>query len=202
MADATFQEIRNILKAVSESQAETEQKFQALAQAQAKTEAQFALTEAQMAASDARFEAKLDRLSALYGGVADNLGSVAEEFFYNSLCRNPVIGDIKYDRVSPNVIAGNKGKQVEFDMVLVNGNSVALLEVKHKAQLSALDQLEKQIKRYREVFPEHANYKLYGGVAGLSVPSDTVEEAHKRGMFVLKQQGDVFAVDTEAMRAF
>jgi RecB family endonuclease NucS len=100
------------------------------------------------------------------------------------------------------VIVGSKGKQAEFDMVLVNGNSVALLEVKHKAHLSALDQLEKQIKRYRELFPEHASYKLYGGIAGLSVPEDTVHEAHKRGLFVLKQQGDVFAVDAEAMRAF
>jgi hypothetical protein len=54
------------------------------------------------------------------------------------------------------------------------GNSIALLEVKHKAHSLALDQLEKQMKRYREVFPEHASYKLYGG-AGLSVPDETVQ---------------------------
>jgi hypothetical protein len=152
--------------------------------------------------AQAQTDIKLNKLADLYGGVADNQGSAAEEFFFNSLNANPVIGGIKYDRVTPNVIVGSKGKQAEFDMVLVNGNSVALLEVKHKAHLSALDQLEKQIKRYRELFPEHASYKLYGGIAGLSVPEDTVHEAHKRGLFVLKQQGDVFAVDAEAMRAF
>ncbi|MDI9335360.1 MAG: hypothetical protein QM533_13400 [Cytophagales bacterium] len=157
---------------------------------------------AALSIAQAQTDIKLNKLADLYGGIADNQGSVAEEFFFNSLNANPVIGGIKYDRVTPNLIVGNKGKQSEFDMVLVNGNSVALIEVKHKAHLSSLDQLEMQIKRYRESFPEHANYKLYGGIAGLSVPDETVKEAHKRGLFVLKQQGNVFAVDAEAMRAF
>jgi hypothetical protein len=47
---------------------------------------------------------------------------------------------------------------------------------------------------------EHTSYKLYGGIAGLSVPEETIEEAHKRGVFVLKQIGNVFAVDAQAMR--
>jgi hypothetical protein len=162
-----------------------------LALAQTKTELQMAQT-----------DAKLNRLATLYGGVAENQGSVAEEFFFNSLNANPVIGGIKYDRVTPHLVVGTKGKQAEFDLVLVNGNSIALIEIKHKAHVSGLDQLEKQIKRYREAFPEHASYKLYGGIAGLSVPDDTVQEAHRRGLFVLKQQGNVFAVDAQAMRAF
>ena len=148
------------------------------------------------------FDAKLDRLEALYGNVADNQGSVAEEFFYNSLNANPVIGSVKYDRVTPNLIVGAKGKQAEFDLVLVNGNSVAIVEIKHKAHLSALDQLEKQLVRYREIFPEHASYKLYGGIAGLSVPTNVEQEAHHRGLFVLKQQDNVMTADTQTMRAF
>jgi hypothetical protein len=159
--------------------------------AQAKTEAQMSQT-----------TLKLNKLADLYGGVSENQGAAAEEFFYNSLNANPVIGGIKYDRVTPHLVVGAKGKQTEFDLVLVNGNSVALIEVKHRARLTSLDQLEKQIKRYRESFPEHANYKLYGGIAGLSVPDETIEEAHKRGVFVLKQIGTAFTVDAEAMRAF
>ena len=162
-----------------------------LAVAQAKTEAQMAKT-----------DIKLNKLAELYGGVSENQGAVAEEFFYNSLNANPVIGGVKYDRVTPHLIVGAKGKQTEFDLVLVNGNSVALIEVKNRARLTALDQLEKQLERYRAAFPEHASYKLYGGIAGLSVPDETIEEAHKRGLFVLKQVGNVFAVDAEAMRPF
>jgi hypothetical protein len=151
------------------------------------------------AAAQAQTERKLNKLAELYSGVSENQGAMAEEFFFNSLNANPVIGGVQYDRITPHLIVGAKGKQTEFDLVLVNGNSVALIEVKSRARLTALDQLEKQLTRYRAAFPEHASYKLYGGIAGLSVPEATIEEAHKRGMFVLKQKGDVFAVDAEAM---
>lgn len=98
-------------------------------------DAQQAKTDAQMAKTDE----KLKRLSELYGNVADNQGSAVEEFFFNSLRANPMIGGIRYGRVVSDMLVGNQGKQAEFDLVLVNGNSVAVIEVKHKAHLSALD---------------------------------------------------------------
>jgi hypothetical protein len=201
----TNQELRELVASLSVSQAKNEL-------AQDKTDAKLNKLAEMSGETDARLnklaemsgvtDAKLNKLAEMYGGVSANQGSAAEEFFFNSLSANPVIGGVKYDRVTPHLVVGAKGRQSEFDLVLVNGNSVALIEVKHKAQLSAFDQLERQMKRYRESFPEHASYKLYGGIAGFSVLDETVEEAHKRGLFVLKQVGSVFTVDAEAMRAF
>ena len=200
--DAQMAETDRKLNKLSELYGGGSDRFDA---AQARTDTRMAETYAQMARTDAQMaetDRKLNKLSELYGGVSDNQGSAAEEFFFNTLNAKPVIGNITYDRVTPNLVASKPGSRFEFDIVLVNGSSVAVIEVKHKAHLSSLDQLEKQLQRYRESFPEHANYKLYGGVAGLSVPQDTIDEAHKRGLFVLKQQGDAFAVDASAMRAF
>jgi hypothetical protein len=191
MSDLNFAAIHEILDKLAVSQAKTEA-------AQTKTDAMLK----ENAAAQAQTTLKLNKLAELYGGVSENQGAVAEEFFFNSLNANPVIGGVQYDRVTPHLIVGAKGKQIEFDLVLVNGNSVALIEVKSRARLTSLDQLEKQLMRYRVAFPEHASYKLYGGIAGLSVPEETIEEAHKRGVFVLKQVGNVFAVDAEAMRSF
>jgi hypothetical protein len=136
------------------------------------------------------------------GGMAKNQGDITEEFFYNSLNANPVLGNIKFDRVTPNLIVGTKKRQSEFDIVMTNGNSVALMEVKNKVHLNDLDQVEAQIKRYRELCPEYKNYKLYGGIAGFSVPTDVVKAAHVRGLFVLKRKGEVLTSDAKAMRAF
>jgi hypothetical protein len=136
------------------------------------------------------------------GGMAKNQGDITEEFFYNSLNANPVVGEIKFDRVTPNLIVGTKKRQSEFDIVMTNGNSVAVLEVKNKAHISDLDQVEAQVKRYRELCPEFKNYKLYGGIAGFSVPNDVVKAAHERGLFVLKRKGDVMSSSAKAMRAF
>jgi hypothetical protein len=155
-----------------------------------------------VAENQTKTDAKLDRLAQLYGNVADNQGAAAEEFFFNSLGKNPVIGGIRYDRVMHNVSGHRHGKQAEFDLVLVNGNSVALIEVKFKAHPKVIDQLEQQISAYRDLFPEHKDYAIYAGVAGFSVPSDVVQAAHEKGLFVLKTKGDVMLSDDQHMRAF
>jgi hypothetical protein len=46
------------------------------------------------------------------------------------------------------------------------------------------------------------DYTFYGGVAGFSVPDEVTEQAHASGYFVLKRQGDTFAVDAQKMKAF
>jgi hypothetical protein len=169
-----------------------------LAVAQAKTEALMAKNEIQYAKTDA----KLDRLAKLYGGVADNLGSSAEEYFYNSLAETKQIGDLHFDNIYERVKGGDPSNQLEYDIVLVNGNCAALIEVKYKVHANALTQLERQLNHFKTHFPMYERMKLYGGVAGFSVPDDVVQSAHEKGYFVLKRSGDTFAVDTQGMKAF
>jgi hypothetical protein len=45
-------------------------------------------------------------LSALYGGVSENLGAAAEAFFYNSLQDCPVVAGIQYDSIRQNTGVG------------------------------------------------------------------------------------------------
>ncbi len=144
----------------------------------------------------------LKEIGQRMGSMGQNQGDVAEEFFYNSLFDKPTLGGIVFDRVIKNIGAGRPGKQVEFDIVMHNGSAMAIVEVKYKVHPSSLDQIEKQMRRYRELFPEYKDYKLYGGVAGFSVPDDVIEQAHERGLFVLQRKGDVFEADVEAMRPF
>jgi hypothetical protein len=176
-----------------------------LAVGAAKTDAQLAKTDAQLAKTDAqlaRTDAKLDRLATLYGGVSDNQGSAAEEFFFNSLNASKQIGTIRFEEVFPKVFGGKPGAQQEYDILLLNGDAAAIVEVKYKVHPSSLDQVQKQLDLFKVHFPEHAHIKLYGGIAGFSIPDEVTEQAHAKGYFVLKRQGESFAVDAQAMRAF
>jgi hypothetical protein len=180
-----------------------------LSSSQAKTDAQMAKTDEKLnrlselyGIASTKTDEKLNRLSELYGGVSSNLGSAAEEFFFNSLTANPEVGGIKFDRIMPNLHIGNKNKQGEFDIVLVNGTSVAVIEVKYKVHPSDIDKVTKNLKRYREFFPEHKSYTLYGGIAGFSVSPDAVKAAKDKGLFVLKRVGEVLKTDAKEMRAF
>lgn len=194
----TDQELKDLVASLAVGQAKSDEKIAALADSSAKVDAQQAKTDAQLAKTDA----KLNRLAVMYGGVSENQGDVAEEFFYNSLSQSKQIGDIHFDDVQQKVYGGRIGKQQEYDLVLLNGDSAAIVEVKYKVHPSSLEQLQKQLSLFKIHFPEHKHMKLYGGVAGFSIPQEIVEEAHANGYFVLRQHGQTMAVDAQRMKAF
>ncbi|MEY3996220.1 MAG: hypothetical protein RL344_563, partial [Pseudomonadota bacterium] len=157
----TDQELKDLVASLAIAQAKTDAGFEKLQAAQSKTDAQMAKT-----------DAKLDKLTALCGGISSNQGSVAEEFFFNSLVSKPFLGHIKFDRITPQLVVGRKGKQSEYDIVMVNGASVGIVEVKYKAHMNDLEQVHAQIARFKRDCPEFKHYVIYGGIAALSVPKD------------------------------
>jgi len=89
-----------------------------LALAQVKTDAQLAKT-----------DAKLNKLAEMYGGVGNNQGRVTEEFYYNSLKHNPVLNGIQFDFIEKNVTRSKGGIEEEYDLLLVNGQEIYIVEV-------------------------------------------------------------------------
>jgi hypothetical protein len=168
----------------------------------AKTDAQLAKTDAQVKSDLAETQRVMKEIGRRMGAMASNQGDVTEEFFYNSLRQKMELGGIEFDTIYGNFVIGNKKRNSELDILMVNGQSAALIEVKYKAHVNDLDQVEQKIADYRSLRPEHKDFKLYAGLAGFSVPQDVVEEAHKRGMFVLKRQGDLLETEAAGMRAF
>jgi hypothetical protein len=125
----------------------------------------------------------------------------AKAYFFNSLTVDPRLGDIEFDSVTPNLRFSYKGGHNEFDIVMVNGRSVALIEVQRKAHVSDLTQVAAQVERYRRWRPEHRDYDIYCGLAAFSVPQDVHDEALEKGLFVLQRNGGVFQADAQGMRA-
>ena len=164
---------------------------------QAEAEARLARTEALVAETSR----KVEKVSKMYGGMSTSQGDFAENFFTNSLQRTLSIGGIEFDSMSAPLLLGKKGKTREFDIVMVNGASVAIVEIKYKANLADLDQVAAQVKAYRERQPAHKDFAIYAGLASLSVNRSIVKAARERGFFVLQQVGETLEVTTEGMRA-
>jgi hypothetical protein len=99
----------------------------------------------------------------------------------STLYENPVIGGIKFDRVTLNVMTARKSKHNELNLVMVNGSRVAVVEVKYRVQPGDVDKVGKNLKRYREFYVGHKDYAPYGGIPGFSVPANAVNAAKKRG---------------------
>ena len=171
---------------------ELNDKFAELAVAQAKTEAQMART-----------DATLERMGIHLGGITDNNGSNTEDYFYNSLLDNPVFGGIKYDSISKNLEIRSKRSQGEFDLVMFNGESIALIECKYKAHKSDVEKLiNKKVDSFKKLFPVYANYKFYLGIASFSFYPELENFAKQNGVAILKQKGEVVEIEADNLKIY
>ncbi|MDE0192917.1 MAG: hypothetical protein OXQ90_16305 [Gammaproteobacteria bacterium] len=145
-------------------------------------------TDAQLAKTDA----KLDRLAEMYGGVGNNQGAVAEEFYYNSLKADPVLGGVRFDFIDKNLTRSHAGLEDEFDLLLVNGRTVFVVEVKYKAHERDLQRLlDDKATNFRRLFPEYADREQRLVLAAFHVHEELKRAALDRGVTVLQRKGDL-----------
>ena len=139
--------------------------------------------------------ASLKRIGVDFGNMKRNQGEVAEEFFFNSLLDDPHLGAIHFDDIAKSQFKHRGNLQEEYDIVMTNGSAVGIIEVKYKAHENDVDQLERKMKNFKKLFPVYENYKLYGAIASFHLYEDAVQEALKRGFFVLQRRGEVIQTD-------
>ena len=159
-----------------------------LARAQSKTDAQLAKTDAQLAKTDA----KLNKLAEMYGGVGNNQGKVAEEFYYNSFKFHPVLNGIKFDFVEKNVTRSKNGIEEEYDLMLVNGEDIYIVEVKYRLHPKDIERLlGRKLFNFKKLFPEYLNYRIHLALATFALDDDVKEMALDQGITVLQRRGEV-----------
>ena len=148
-------------------------------------------------------EEQLKRTMETLSNIGINLGETTEEYFYNSLSNTMTFGGIKYDYISKNVHSRRMRLEDEFDIVLYNGNSIALIECKHKAHNHDLEKLtQKKIANFRILYPDYADYKIYCGLASFSFYKELEDNASAMGVAILKQVGDVMEVNADNLKAY
>lgn len=165
-----------------------------------RTDEQMKRTDEQMKRSDEKLEKmfaktdeKLARMGIALGNISNNQGSVAEEFFYNSLAHTQTLAGIHYDFVDKNLTRSAGGIQDEFDIVMVNGKDIAIIEVKYKAHEADLTKLlTKKYNNFKKLFPMYKDYSHHLVLATFSLYEDLKEKALAQGVTVLQRKGDVF----------
>jgi hypothetical protein len=166
------------------SQKETGKQIKETSEQQKKTDEQMKKTDEQMKKTDER----LNRLSKRYGDSERNKGEEVEDFFYRHFLKNKKIADISFDDVERGKISSDG---YEHDVVMVNGNSAALVSVKYKLRERDIDYLiETELPSLRNFFRRlGSKHNLYGGVASYIVTKEVQDYATKKGLFVFTRAG-------------
>ena len=173
-----------------------------LAVAQDRTDAQIKATDQQIAgltvaqkATDEqmqRTDEKLDRIGAMLGSIGQNQGAVAEEFFYNSLKETQTLAGVHYDFIDKSLSRTSNGISDEYDIILVNGQDVAIVEVKYKAHESDLDKLlTKKFNNFKKLFPAYKDYRHHLVLATFHLYNELKERALQNNVIVLQRKGDI-----------
>ncbi|MDQ7085273.1 MAG: hypothetical protein Q9M36_10260 [Sulfurovum sp.] len=143
-------------------------------------------TDEQMKKTDKQIKA----LSQNIDGVNKSIGLEVEEFFYSSLKKNPTIANVNFDYVYQNDKRNLRGKTQEIDILLENGNHIAVVEVKNRVSQNSIDQLDKIMDNFYYFHRDYEDYKLIGALAGKIFPKHLQTQALKKGYSVITQQGD------------
>ena len=203
---SSFKEIRQTLQEVSEN-------LKKLEKSQEKTDEQLALTDAQlkkaealMAESKAEFkeykkEARREarEMRKELGGIGNSLGNTTEEFFYFALKGRPILGTMKFKNIF-HAVKTIDPRLSEWDIILTNGESVAVIEVKHTLKLSDIFAFQEKLKTFFDCFPSLKNHQLYAGFASFHIPADIKEKIHSLDFFIIKRKGRIYIADTELIR--
>jgi len=83
-----------------------------------------------------------------------------------------------------------KGLSDEFDIVLTNSHNLVIIEVKYNFHPNDVETMPKKIDNFRILYPLYKDYNVYGGIAGLTMPQETIDLAKEMGFFVFTQEGN------------
>ena len=134
----------------------------------------------------------LKRIGKMVGNISNNQGDIAEEFFYNSLKAKPSMAGINYDFIDKNVTRSKNNIEDEYDILLVNGKDIAIIETKYKAHTSDVEKLiNKKYTNFKKLYPEYKDYNHHLGLASFNMNEDVKEIASKNNVILLQRKGDI-----------
>ena len=147
------------------------------------------------------FHEDLKKINKTLGSWSHNLGDFAEEYFQNSFEQGKTnfFGE-HFDKLRKN-LKGDESED-EYDIVLINGEYVGIVEVKFKGHENNIPDILKQANTFRENFPKYKGHKIYLGLASMSFYKELEERCKNEGIAIIKQVGDNVIINDKHLKAF
>jgi hypothetical protein len=191
--DLWVKEGREQMKEIRQQMKETDLRMK-------ETDRQMKETDLQMKETDR----KIAETNRQIGGITNSNGEVAESYFINSFEQNPHFAGQDFDSLASNLLKSNPKLNLrdEYDLVLYNCTSVAIIEIKYKARKEDIIQLLRKAQTFKQLFPEYAHYAIYLGLAGLHVNITAEREALEQGIAIIKQVGKNMIINDTHLKVF
>ena len=175
----------------------------------AEIKAMYVETDRRFKETDRLLNEKFDRLDKLFaqtreqiGGISRSNGEFCEEYFINCFKENPTFMEEKYDRVLEYLRPDPVVIDDEYDLVLRNGRSIVLIEMKYKARINDVGKMFSKLHSYRANYPMFKDYKIYLCLASFRFSKNIREKAEEEGIVLIQQKGDKNEVISKNIRTW
>jgi len=151
----------------------------------------------------ANYERRMKNMEKTMGSWTNSHGSFAEEYFFNSFeeGEQTFFGE-KFDEIDRNLKWKRDGLKDEYDIVMFNSTSVAIVEVKYKAHKNDIPTVLKKAETFRILYPHYKDLKIYLALASMSFYEELEQECILQGIAVIKQVGDTVVIHDEHLKTF
>ncbi len=177
--------------------AELEDLFAEFLRAQARAQAQVEQTsremrefKAEMREFKVEMRAFKNESNKRWGELAQRLGTLAEDLVAPSVprilrqtinCAEEPDSAVRVRRRH----STDRSRRHEFDVVAVCGDFVLINETKSRLAADDVDDFTSLLQQARAFFPEHADKKIIGALASLTVDESVVRHGEKAGLLML-----------------
>lgn len=127
-------------------------------------------------------DAKIDALTGKWGRFVEGLVAPAAERLFKKK-------GIQVMRIYPRAKARLNGSTLEIDILAVGPEHAILIEVKSTLSVDDVKEHVQNLPKFKMFFPEYADRKLLGAVAGIVIEEGVDRYAYQQGLFVIGQSG-------------
>jgi Holliday junction resolvase-like predicted endonuclease len=128
---------------------------------------------------------------------------MAEEYFFNTLNRDKKFANETFDRMKRNVSYDENDEEIECDILMINGKSTVLIEVKYNARVKNI-KIEDLIARANVLkqIEMHKDHNIYLGVAAMSFNKKLAKELRQAGIATIHHTGKKMVLYDKEVKVF
>jgi len=130
------------------------------------------------------------------GELGNRLGEFVQSMIKPAVVRLFKERGIEVHKVNQNVEVSNPDLNLamEIDLLVVNKEYCVLIEVKSNLSTDDVNEHLERMTKFKPLFPEYANKKALGAVAGITIAENVAKYAYRKGFFVIGQKGDAAVI--------
>jgi hypothetical protein len=216
--DSVYVDLQDTKRLLADQSARLEEDYRHFKEQSAKSEREFAEIKQMMKETDQlqkenerylkkssiEFDKRMKEMEKNIGGISNSNGDMAEEYFFNAFKRNKTFVNETFEKVIRNRVIMNGTWEAEFDLLLLNGKSVVIIEVKYRAKRDniTIKKLVSRIEPFKVLFPDYKEHTIYLGVAAMSFEKRLADRLRRAGIATIHQEGKKMVVYDKEVRAF